>query len=124
MFGVHGIGGSWGALATGLFIADWALPEGVTRGMQIVTQLKSIAFTAAFAPLATIAILLALRAVFGSLRLDEEAEFEGVDLSEHSETAYVFGAASGTSTTSHASAIADAPALTGAVRRQPSGNPA
>ena len=123
VFGVHGIGGSWGALATGLFIADWALPEGVTRGMQIVTQLKSIAFTAAFAPLATIAILLVLRAVFGSLRLDEEAEFEGVDLAEHSETAYVFGVASGTST-SHASAIADAPALTGAARRQPSGNPA
>jgi Amt family ammonium transporter len=95
VFGVHGIGGTWGALATGLFIAPWALPEGVSHGAQIVTQLKSIVFTAVFAPVATIVILLVLRAVFGSLRLDEEAESLGVDLSEHSETAYMFGSASG-----------------------------
>jgi len=95
VFGVHGVGGTWGALATGLFIAPFALPEGVTQGAQIVTQLKSIVFTAVFAPAVTVVILLVLRAVFGSLRLEEEAEFAGVDLSEHSETAYVFGAASG-----------------------------
>jgi Amt family ammonium transporter len=123
VFGVHGIGGTWGALATGLFIADWALPEGVTRGMQIGIQLKSIAFTAVFAPLVTMVILLVLRALFGSLRLDEEAEFEGVDLAEHSETAYMFGSPSGTST-SHLAVAVDAPALSGAVQRQPSGNPA
>jgi len=97
VFGVHGVGGTWGALATGLFIAPFALPEGVSWGQQVVKQLTSIAFTATFAPLATIAILLALRAVFGNLRLDEEAEFVGIDLAEHSETAYVFGTASGTS---------------------------
>jgi Amt family ammonium transporter len=90
VFGVHGVGGTWGALATGLFIADFALPEGVTRGAQILIQLKSILFTAAFAPLATLLILLALRALFGSLRLDDEAEYSGVDLSEHSESAYAF----------------------------------
>ena len=123
VFGVHGVGGTWGALATGLFIADWALPEGVTRGMQIGIQLKSIGFTAVFAPAVTMVILLALRAVFGSLRLDEEAEFEGIDLSEHSETAYVFGSASGTPT-SHMAMAPEAPALAGAVRRQPTGNPA
>jgi ammonium transporter, Amt family len=104
VFGVHGIGGTWGALATGLFIAPFALPEGVTWGEQVMKQVTSIAFTATFAPIATIVILLALRAVFGSLRLDEESEFAGVDLSEHSESAYVFGAASGTPAThsSHA----------------------
>jgi len=96
VFGVHGIGGTWGALATGLFMADFALPKGVTWGAQVMTQVKSIAFTAVFAPLVTIGILVVLRAVFGKLRLDEEAEFEGLDLAEHSETAYVFGAASGT----------------------------
>jgi Amt family ammonium transporter len=90
VFGVHGVGGSWGALATGLFIADFALPEGVTRGAQILIQLKSVLFTAAFAPAATIVILLGLRAIFGNLRLDDEAEYAGVDLSEHSESAYVF----------------------------------
>jgi Amt family ammonium transporter len=96
VFGVHGVGGTWGAIATGLFIADFALPEGVTRGGQIAIQLKSVLFTAAFAPLATIVILLVLRAIFGKLRVDDEAEFQGLDLSEHSESAYVFGSASGT----------------------------
>jgi Amt family ammonium transporter len=108
VFGVHGIGGTWGALATGLFIAPWALPEGVSHGAQIFTQLKSILFTAVFAPVATLAILLLLRVVFGSLRLDEEAEFEGVDLAEHSETAYMFGSASGSPAT-HASHASGAP---------------
>ena len=96
VFGVHGIGGAWGALATGLFIADFALPEGVTRGAQIWIQIQSIVFTAIFAPLATLAILFLLRLVFGSLRVDDEAEFLGLDLSEHSESAYEFGTASGT----------------------------
>jgi len=104
VFGVHGVGGTWGAIATGLFIADFALPEGVSRGAQIAIQLKSVLFTAAFAPLATLAILLALRAVFGKLRVDEEAEFEGLDLAEHRESAYVFGASSGTPATHGASA--------------------
>ena len=103
VFGVHGLGGAWGALATGLFIADFALPEGVTRGEQIWIQIQSILFTAVFAPALTFAILLVLRAVFGSLRVEDEDEFVGLDLSEHSESAYEFGTASGTST-AHAAA--------------------
>jgi Amt family ammonium transporter len=121
VFGVHGIGGLWGALATALFIAE--LPEGVTYVGQIWIQVQSIVFTAVFAPVATLVILVALRAVFGTLRLDEESEFDGIDLAEHSETAYVFGTASGTST-SHASAMVDVPALSGATHREPSENPA
>ena len=73
----------------------------MTQGQQVVTQLKSIVFTAVFAPVVTIVILLVLRAVFGDLRVDDESEFVGVDLSEHSETAYMFGSASGSSA-SHA----------------------
>jgi len=115
VFGVHGIGGTWGALATGLFIAPWALPEGVSHGAQIMTQLKSVVFTAVFAPVATLVILLVLRAIFGSLRLDEESEFVGVDLAEHSETAYVFGSASGTPT-SHSSAQVQGAPLTSPVK--------
>jgi Amt family ammonium transporter len=91
VFGVHGVGGTWGALATGLFIAPFALPEGVTWGGQIWIQIKSILITAAFAPAATLAILFALRMVFGELRVSDEAEFEGLDLAEHSETAYLLG---------------------------------
>ncbi|MEB2346910.1 MAG: ammonium transporter [Deltaproteobacteria bacterium] len=111
VFGVHGIGGAWGALATGLFIADFALPEGVTRGDQILIQITSVVVTAIFAPLATLLILLALRAIFGSLRVDDEAEFAGLDLAEHSESAYEFGTASGTSA-SHMAAGSPAPAGT------------
>jgi Amt family ammonium transporter len=91
VFGVHGVGGTWGALATGLFIAPFALPEGVTWGGQIWIQIKSILITAAFAPAATFAILFVLRLVFGQLRVSDEAEFEGLDLAEHSETAYLLG---------------------------------
>jgi len=96
VFGVHGVGGTWGAIATGLFIADFALPEGVTNASQFWLQLQSVAFTAVFAPAATLVILLVLRAIFGSLRVSDEAEYAGLDLSEHSETAYTFGPASGT----------------------------
>jgi len=91
VFGVHGVGGTWGALATGLFIAPFALPEGVTWGGQIWIQIKSILITAAFAPAASLAILFVLRMVFGELRVSDEAEFEGLDLAEHSETAYLLG---------------------------------
>jgi Amt family ammonium transporter len=91
VFGVHGIGGTWGALATALFMADFAIPEGMTRGGQFLIQLKSVLITAAYAPLATLAILFVLRLVFGNLRVGDEAEHEGLDLAEHSETAYLLG---------------------------------
>jgi Amt family ammonium transporter len=89
VFGVHGVGGTWGAIATGLFAARFAIPDGVSRGEQIWAQVQSVAFTAVFSVLLTLAILAVLRLVFGGLRVSEESEFEGLDLSEHSEAAYV-----------------------------------
>ena len=89
VFGVHGVGGMWGAIATGLFIADFALPEGVSWGAQVAIQLQSVVFVALFAPLATLAILFGLKAVFGDLRVEEEDEYKGLDLATHSERAYV-----------------------------------
>jgi ammonia channel protein AmtB len=77
----------------------------VTRGGQIAIQLQSVLFTAVFAPAATLVILLVLRALFGDLRVDDESEFEGLDLAEHSESAYVFGSASG-SPAAHAAVMA------------------
>ncbi len=105
VFGVHGVGGAWGAIATGLFIADFALPEGVSQGQQLYKQLLSVGFTAVFAPAVTLLILVGMRAVMGSLRVSDEDEVEGLDLAEHSETAYVFGATSG-SPVSHGAAVA------------------
>jgi len=85
-FGVHGIGGAWGALAAGLLAVS--LPEGQTQGGQIWVQIKGILFTAVFAPAATFLILSGLKLAFGSLRVHEEDEETGLDLTEHSESAY------------------------------------
>lgn len=107
-FGVHGVGGAWGALASGIFAVT--LGAGIeSNAQQIVVQLKGIAFTAIFAPVATIVILTVLKLVFGSLRVDPESEAEGLDLAEHSESAYMMGSSSGgyesTSSLAHGAAI-------------------
>ena len=92
-FGVHGMGGAWGALASGIFATT--LGTGITsNAQQILVQLKGIGFTAIYAPLASLAILSVLKLVFGSLRVSDEAEFEGLDVSEHSESAYALSGAS------------------------------
>ena len=93
VFGVHALGGAWGALASGIFAVT--LGSGIeTNAQQIMVQLRGIAFTAIFAPIATAVILTLLRVVFGSLRVDEGEEFEGLDLSQHSESAYGFAGGS------------------------------
>jgi len=102
-FGVHGLGGAWGALASGLFATT--LGAGIeSNTAQVMVQLKGIAFTAVFAPLMTVIILSALKLVFGSLRVDEESEATGLDLSEHSEAAYTTMGGGGTFSTAGASA--------------------
>jgi Amt family ammonium transporter len=85
VFGVHGVGGAWGALATALFIAE---TTDAGWGGQIGIQLVSIAYVAVLAPVLTVIILSILKLVFGDLRASEEAEFEGLDIAEHSESAY------------------------------------
>jgi Amt family ammonium transporter len=95
-FGVHGVGGMWGAIASGLFAVT--LGSGIeSNAQQLMVQLKGVAFVAVFAPLATVLILGGLKLVFGSLRVEDEAEHEGLDLAEHSESAYVLST-SGTGT--------------------------
>ncbi|MEE8558919.1 MAG: ammonium transporter [Myxococcota bacterium] len=89
VFGVHGVGGAWGALATGLFIwSGGAAGPDVSWSAQVPKQLVSILFTAIFCPLVTLGILFVLRLVFGSLRVSEESEHQGLDLAEHSEGGY------------------------------------
>ncbi|HKA13940.1 MAG TPA: ammonium transporter [Myxococcota bacterium] len=90
-FGVHGVGGAWGALASGLFATT--LGTGIaSNAAQVIVQLKGIVFVAIYAPVMTAVILAGMRLVFGSMRVADEAEFEGLDLSEHSESAYTTGA--------------------------------
>jgi Amt family ammonium transporter len=89
VFGVHALGGAWGALASGLFAVT--LGSGIeSNTQQVLVQLRGIAFVIGFAPVATGGILFALQSIFGSLRVDEEGELVGLDLSEHSESAYGF----------------------------------
>ena len=89
VWGVHGIGGTWGALATGLFVGVGfaGLAEGVSRGEQILYQLIAIGATWAWSFLVTALILLAIKFTIG-LRASEDAEEAGLDISEHGEPAY------------------------------------
>ena len=86
VFGVHGVGGMWGAIATALFLAPGAADVG--KGEQLVKQLTSVGFTAVYACAVTIGILFVLKMILGDLRVNEDDESQGLDLSEHSETAY------------------------------------
>jgi Amt family ammonium transporter len=87
VFGVHALGGAWGALASGIFAVT--LGSGVeSNAQQILIQLKGIVFVAIFAPVATLLITAVLQLVLGSLRVADDEELEGLDLSQHGETAY------------------------------------
>jgi len=88
VFGIHGVGGIWGALATGLFsVAKGA--EGLFYGnpVQLVIQAISVAATIVFASAMTFVILKVVGAMT-RLRVDDEAEATGLDVNEHSERAY------------------------------------
>ena len=89
VWGVHGIGGTWGALATGLFVGIGysALAEGVSRGEQILYQLAAIGASWGWAFVMTSVILLAIKYTIG-LRVSETDEELGLDQSEHGEPAY------------------------------------
>src|SRR5689334_1354351 len=93
--GVHGVGGSWGAVATGLF-ASKAINDGGADGLffgnpgQLWTQIVAVAATMILAVVMTWIVLKIVDAVVG-LRLSEEDEVAGLDLSQHSETAYALG---------------------------------
>ena len=94
--GVHGVGGSWGAIATGLFASkaiNSAGADGFFYGNpgQLTTQIIAVAATIAFAAVGTAIILFVLKAVMG-LRITRDEERLGLDLSQHTENAYAFGA--------------------------------
>ena len=93
--GVHGVGGIWGAIATGLFASKAIDPAGAdgffygNPGL-VTIQIMAVGATVAFAAIGTAIILLILKAVMG-LRINKDEERIGLDLSQHSENAYAFG---------------------------------
>jgi len=90
--GVHGIGGSWGALATGLFASkavNSAGADGLFFGnpAQLGIQAMAVLVTIVFVFVGTLIILAIVDAIMG-LRVNEEEERSGLDLSQHDEKAY------------------------------------
>jgi Amt family ammonium transporter len=92
VFAVHGIGGIWGALATGLF-ADFSVNEYGADGLfygnagQFGKQLVAVGAAVALAGIGTFILLKVVDVVVG-LRVPEEEEVLGLDPSQHGELAY------------------------------------
>ena len=87
VFGVHGIGGVWGALATGLFVGIGFGALEIGRGEQVLNQIIGIVATLVWSFVATSVILLAIKFTIG-LRADQSDEEAGLDQSIHGEEAY------------------------------------
>ena len=91
-FGVHGMCGVWGALATGLF-ANPAVTEGA-KGLfygnpkQLWIQIVSIVATAVFTAIGTLVVIFITKLITGGLRVEEDAEIIGLDSSVHGERAF------------------------------------
>jgi ammonium transporter, Amt family len=88
-FGVHGVGGTLGAILTGVFADERAnsVVAGLKEGL-MVAQLKAVGLTIVWSVVATAVIALVVKAVIG-LRPTEEVERQGLDINEHGEEGYV-----------------------------------
>jgi len=87
-FGVHGVGGTLGAILTGILATKEVNPvvEGLKGGL-LGNQLKAVVLTIVWSVVATAIIALIVKAVVG-LRPTEEVEVAGLDLAEHGEEGY------------------------------------
>ena len=105
-FGVHGAGGTVGALLTGVFASSFVnpifkdasgnvLPSGAIQGNfhQILNQLTGVAIAWVIAVVGTLAILKVVDLLIG-LRVNEGDEAEGLDLTQHGEEGYHWGTSS------------------------------
>ncbi len=93
VFGVHGVGGAWGAIATGLF-ASTAINSAGANGLfsgggfkQVGIQAVAVVAAVAYAALVTFIIIKVLGAIMG-LRVSTDEENAGLDLGQHGEAGY------------------------------------
>jgi Amt family ammonium transporter len=98
-YGIHGIGGMWGAIATGIFLAPGVNPniaglnpelaKALAAGTHPVVwlQIKAVVITVLLSGIGSAVVLAALRFTIG-LRVSPEHESEGLDLSQHGEEGY------------------------------------
>ncbi len=102
VFGVHGVGGIVGALLTGVFnspslggpslVADWTTvamvaPDAYSIAGQVWTQAKAVLITIVWSGVVSFIAFKIVDMMVG-LRVSEEAEREGLDITSHGETAY------------------------------------
>jgi Amt family ammonium transporter len=112
VFAVHGVGGMWGAIGTGIFaVAAVGGVSGLIVGNpeQLMIQVVAVAVTVVFASVMTFIIIKVIDVAIG-LRVNEDQEEAGLDASVHGETAYVpwSGTAGGTSSAAVATPVPSA----------------
>ncbi len=112
--GIHGVGGTFGAIATGLWASTEVNSAVTTQGLLVAgewsllgAQVAAVLLTYVIAVVGSLICLAIAGAVCGGLRVNEEDEFAGLDLSQHSETAYLF--ATGGYGSSHGSVFTPQP---------------
>jgi Amt family ammonium transporter len=95
-FGVHGVGGTLGAILTGVFATRGVSnlnsnnPIGLIEGGDLLKgQIVAVLVTWGLAVVGTFIILKVLDAVMG-LRVEAQDEIQGLDLSQHGEEGYIF----------------------------------
>ncbi|AJC46638.1 MULTISPECIES: ammonium transporter [Xanthomonas] len=91
VFGVHGVGGIVGAILTGVFtdkaLGGMGYAEGVTMGHQVLVQAEGVLITVGWIGVVSVVGFLIAKLVIG-LRVPEDAEREGLDITSHGESAY------------------------------------
>jgi Amt family ammonium transporter len=91
VFGVHGVAGIIGAVGIGILAAPGlggaGYAEGVSMGGQVVTQIISVVFTLVYTGVISFILLKIIDGIVG-LRVTDEEETQGLDVSEHGESAY------------------------------------
>ncbi|MGQ0566553.1 MAG: ammonium transporter [Gemmobacter sp.] len=103
VFGIHGIGGILGALATGILVdpalGGAGIPDYLTQpgsllvaeydfGFMFMAQLKAVLFTVVFVGVGSAILFFVTGLLTGGLRVKPDTEREGLDLAEHGERAY------------------------------------
>ena len=91
VMGIHGVGGAWGAIATGIFatVGYVGLIAGADGAKQLLAQVIGVLAAAAYAAVITLILVKALDAIIG-FRVEEEQEQIGLDQVEHGEAGYNF----------------------------------
>ena len=92
VFPVHGVGGMLGTLLAGVFAASnlggVGYADGVSMGQQVGIQAIGVVATIAWCAIATF-VLLKIVGMMVELRVDDDSETQGLDLSEHDERGYI-----------------------------------